>query len=378
MDTVLRTKLLVVALTTAFLGVSAVAVAEEDPEDQVEQAVEQADAEATEQQDEELDDPEEQEEEEVDEPEEQEDQADEQEDEPEQQDEQEDELEQQDEEADEPADEPEQQDEEIDEPADEPEQQEDEPVDQPDEQEDEDPWDDVDPDEPEVEEEEVDEDEEEEDEEDEEPFVPTFGAGVETGFFFTGMDRFDSYILEPNDHDTLDVLGAQHVELSIESEVLENLRISMFGGATFTWQQDPSMSGWYVGLEPAYVVGDDEWGMAIGVAGGIGGMGLNVDDEEVRMSLALLRPFVEARRYFTDNAAAYLRVGMNHWWPGNPRSEEMDLDTAPGDRELGTVQLQTGGVYLSAGARFGALQGLMDPEEMEEMEPTEQQQDDDD
>lgn len=338
MNAVLRKKLLVVAMATAFVGVSSVAAAEEEPEEelerQVEEAVEQADEEAGQ---------------EVDESE----QADEESDDAEEDEQPIDELEDE-----QPADELEDADEQ--EPWDEPEPQADEEV--------------IDEDEEEQQEQEEDEEDADEDEEeDEEPFAPTFGFGVDTGFFFSDLERFNEYILEPNDHGTLDVLGTQHIDLVVESEVLENLRISMLGGATFSWQRDPSAFGWYVGLEPAYAVGDDEWGMALGVSGAIGGLRLGADDEEVRMSLAMLRPFVEGRRYFSENVAAHLRVGFNHWWPGNPRSEQMDLDTAPGATELGTVQLQTGGLFIAAGARFGALQGLGEPEE--ELEATQQQDD---
>ncbi len=204
------------------------------------------------------------------------------------------------------------------------------------------------------------------DDEDEEPFSPSFGFGVETGYFFSDLARFNTYILEANDEATFDVLGTQHIDLAAESEVLENLRISILGGATFAWQTDPSLFGWYVGLEPAYVVGDEEWGLAIGLSGAIGGLRISVgDDAEAAMSVALLRPFVEARRYFTESTAGYLRLGFNQWYPNNIRSETLDLESDRGDAPLETVDLATGGVYVAAGARFGALQGLEEPEELE-------------
>lgn len=226
-----------------------------------------------------------------------------------------------------------------------------------------------------AEEEEEDEDEEEEEEE---PFAPTFAAGAETGIFFTDLARFNDYILEPNDREQFDILGTQHIDLVAESEVFENIRMSILGGATFSWQSDPSLFGWYVGVEPAYVAGDERWEMAIGISGSVGGMRIRVDDDQVAMSLVTLRPFFEGRHKFNEQAAGYIRIGFNQWYPRNPRSETLDLESPRGDGELTTVDLSTGGLYVAAGARFGALEGIAEPEELEPTQQDDQpdQQDD--
>jgi len=215
------------------------------------------------------------------------------------------------------------------------------------------------------------EDGDDEADEDDEPFSPTVAFGLETGFFFSDMARFDDYVLEPNDQDALDALGAQHLDLAAESEVLEHLRVSILGGMTFGWQGDPSLFGWYIGLEPAYTVGDDEWSMALGASAGIGGLRISADDEQARMSLVMLRPFLEVRRQFSENLAAYLRGGFNQWYPGSARSDDWDLEAPTGAQELEVQHLATGGPFIATGFRFGALDGLSDPEEDGELEATE-------
>lgn len=214
------------------------------------------------------------------------------------------------------------------------------------------------------------EEEDEEADEDDEPFSPTVALGLETGFFFSDMARFNDYVLEPNDQDTLDVLGAQHLDLVAESEVLEHLRVSILGGMTFGWQGEPSLFGWYIGLEPAYTVGDDEWSMALGASAGIGGLRISADDEQARMSLVMLRPFLEVRRQFSENLAGYLRGGFNQWYPGNARSDTWELEAPTGAQELGVQHLSTGGPFIATGFRFGALDGLSDPEEDGQLEAT--------
>lgn len=194
------------------------------------------------------------------------------------------------------------------------------------------------------------------DEGEEQAYEPTFGVGVDLGFFFTDMGRFNSYILEPNQSDLFDVHGSQHIDLVVESKVFENFRLSLFGGVTTPWVREPSLLGWYVGLEPAYVAGDDTWEMAVGVSAGVGSLGIKTSDaEEMKASLTVLRPFLEVRRLFDTRAAIYLRGGFNQWYLRNPRSDDLDL-TAPGARrELAGVDLATGGIYLALGARFGTL-----------------------
>lgn len=385
MKTVVRTKLFLLVVAAVFVGAGSVAVAQdqESPDDaEVEEAEELAQQEADEQPAEQ-DDPADEDEEDGDEADEEgEETADDEDDEAEEVADEE-----------EPADEDEPRDDLEDDVApedDEADEQQEEVADEEDEETDEEePWDDLEEEaeqeaaeqqeeaEQEVaEQEEAEEEAEEEQEEaEEDPFSPTIGVGLDTGLFFTSLTRFNDYILEPNDRDTFGVLGTQNLDLSVESEVVENFRVAILGGTTFAWQRDPSLFGWYVGLEPAYVAGDDEWGLGVGLSGAVGGLRITTeDDDRVAMSLARMRMFVEVRRYFSENLAAQVRGGWNHWWPSNPRSDELDLE-APhrADTTLDATDLETGGPFLSVGVRFGALQGLEDPDEME---PPEEPEDD--
>ena len=209
----------------------------------------------------------------------------------------------------------------------------------------------------------------ESEDEEEDRFSPTFGFGVETGYFFSDLARFNTQVLVPNDTDTFSALGTQHIDLVLESIFIENIRMSVLGGMTFAWQSEPSLSGWYVGLEPAYVAGDNEWEMAVGVSAAVGSLRVTTaEDDQLNTSLTMLRPFLEVRRHLTDGSAAYVRGGFNQWYPRNPRSEDLDLINPQG-RELSTVDLATGGVYLAVGVRFGSLQGMVLPEEEVEPEP---------
>ncbi len=204
----------------------------------------------------------------------------------------------------------------------------------------------------------LDEEEDEEEVDEERPFSPTLAIGLETGYFFTDLARFNEYLLVPNDADPFSVISTQHVDLVVESEVVENLRLSILGGMTFAWQDDPSLFGWYVGLEPAFVAGDDVWQMAIGSTVGVGGLRVTAGEDQVATSVTVLRPFLEVRRSVADMTGLYVRAGFNQWFPRNPRSETFDVSHPSIDRDLAAPELGTGGLYISAGFRFGALQGL--------------------
>lgn len=196
-----------------------------------------------------------------------------------------------------------------------------------------------------------------EDEEDPfaEPFEPTFGGRVELGWFFTDYERFNNYVLEPNGLEQLDRSGAMHIDLGVEAMVIRGLRVSVVGGASFNTQGDPSVGAWYVGLEPAYAVGDNTWEMAVGLSAMVGSLQLAAGDDEMNTSLTVLRPFFEVSRHFPDaHSAVYLRAGFNQWHVYNPTSSTLNLVADDGG-QLDSFWLSDGGFYLAIGGRFGRL-----------------------
>ncbi|RAL24950.1 hypothetical protein DL240_01700 [Lujinxingia litoralis] len=192
------------------------------------------------------------------------------------------------------------------------------------------------------------------------PFETTVGGRLELGLFFTDYERLNDYVLAPNNQELIDGNVAQHIDLAIEAMVVRNLRVSVLGGAAFNYQGDPSVSSWYVGLEPAYAVGNRTWEMAVGLSAMFGGQQLSVGEHEMDTSLTVLRPFFEVSRHFPDAySAVYLRAGFNQWHVYNPRSETLDLEIQRGE-ELDSFWLSDGGFYLAIGGRFGKL---VQPEE---------------
>ncbi|TXD35309.1 hypothetical protein FRC98_15965 [Lujinxingia vulgaris] len=175
------------------------------------------------------------------------------------------------------------------------------------------------------------------------------------GWFFTDFGRFNEYVLEPNDRAVFDDEGATHIDLAVEVMFIRGLRLSVTGGATFNWASDPSVGAWYIGLEPAYAVGDNTWEMAVGLSAMVGSMQLAVGDDEMNTSLTVLRPFFEVSRHFPDAySAVYLRAGFNQWHIHNPTSDTLNLEAADGE-ELDSFWLSDGGFYLAIGGRFGKL-----------------------
>ena len=192
--------------------------------------------------------------------------------------------------------------------------------------------------------------------EEESGFVPTYGYGLETGFFFTDLARFNRAILESNDTAAFETAGLQHTEVGVESVLVENFRLGVHVGTLVPWHRSPSLVAWYVGMEPAYVAGDETWEMAVGATVSVGALTLYTEEgARVSTSLTLLRPFLEVRRHMLEGRAVYLRGGFSQLYPGSPRSEELVLENVLG-RALTTVDLSTGGIYLALGFRYGRLQ----------------------
>ena len=198
-------------------------------------------------------------------------------------------------------------------------------------------------------------DEDEEDDPFDEPFEMTWGGRVETGWFFTDFGRFNEYVLEPNGRAVFEGGGASHIDLSVEAMFIRGLRLSVTGGASFNWGSDPSVGAWYIGLEPAYAVGDNTWEMAVGLSAMVGSLQLAVGEDEMNTSLTVLRPFFEVSRHFPDaSSAVYLRAGFNQWHIYNATSDTLNLEAADGG-ELDSFWLSDGGFYLAIGGRFGKL-----------------------
>ena len=198
-------------------------------------------------------------------------------------------------------------------------------------------------------------DEDEEDDPFDEPFEMTWGGRVETGWFFTDFGRFNEYVLEPNGRAVFEGEGASHIDLSVEAMFIRGLRLSVTGGASFNWGSDPSVGAWYIGLEPAYAVGDNTWEMAVGLSAMVGSLQLAIGEDEMNTSLTVLRPFFEVSRHFPDaSSAVYLRAGFNQWHIYNATSDTLNLEAADGG-ELDSFWLSDGGFYLAIGGRFGKL-----------------------
>ncbi|RDV37982.1 hypothetical protein DV096_09205 [Bradymonadaceae bacterium TMQ3] len=196
---------------------------------------------------------------------------------------------------------------------------------------------------------------EEDDDPFDEPFEMTWGGRVEAGWFFTDFGRFNEYVLEPNGRAAFDDGGATHIDLAVEAMFIRGLRLSVTGGASFNWGGEPSVGAWYIGLEPAYAVGDNTWEMAVGLSAMVGSLQLAVGEDEMNTSLTVLRPFFEVSRHFPDaSSAVYLRAGFNQWHIYNPTSDTLNLEAADGG-ELDSFWLSDGGFYLAIGGRFGKL-----------------------
>ncbi|QDG52585.1 OmpA family protein [Persicimonas caeni] len=202
---------------------------------------------------------------------------------------------------------------------------------------------------------------EDEDGEDDEPaesahgsyeWKPSWGGGVEAGVFFSDLDRWNRNLLE--DEAQFDTSTIWHFDGAVEASFIEGTRLSVFGGFTTPFADNPSLTAWYVGLEPAFAFRRDEWEMAVGLSTGVGGTNLSVDpDKSADTKLVLLRPFLEVRRYLSESAAVYVRGGFNQWLPFDVATEG-GLQFGEDVRDTNEEELDEGGAYLALGVRFGS------------------------
>ncbi|TDP76455.1 OmpA family protein [Bradymonas sediminis] len=181
---------------------------------------------------------------------------------------------------------------------------------------------------------------------------PSWGAGVEAGVFFNGLERWNANLLDGQRE--FDTNALYHFDAAVEASLLEGTRLSVFGGYTTPFVDNPSFGAWYIGVEPAFAFRRDMWEMAIGMGVAMGQAGVSVDpDMSADTSLVLLRPFLEVRRYLGTNAAVYLRGGFNQFLPYDVETDGLTFGTNI-QSNTSSDELNEGGPYLALGLRFGS------------------------
>ncbi|MFU8804714.1 MAG: OmpA family protein [Bradymonadaceae bacterium] len=183
---------------------------------------------------------------------------------------------------------------------------------------------------------------------------PSWGFGLEAGYFFTDLDRWNEYILARNGMPTFDTMGVWNFDLVAEASLIEFTRLSLFGGIGTPFSSDPQLSAWYIGLEPALAFRGGSWELALGLGAAVGNAQVSGDDDRSFDAMFyLLRPFLEGRYYVSESFATYARVGFSSWLAREPRSDTLDLTQDDG-RPIEAQSLNEGGVYLAVGFRFGS------------------------
>jgi outer membrane protein OmpA-like peptidoglycan-associated protein len=182
---------------------------------------------------------------------------------------------------------------------------------------------------------------------------PSWGGGVEAGVFFNSLDRWNRNLLDDQEP-VFDTSTVWHFDGAIEASFIEGTRLTLFGGLSTPFTDNPSLTAWYVGLEPAFAFRRDMWEMGIGLSAGIGATSTEIDpNQSADTTLVLLRPFLEVRRYLNENAAVYVRGGFTQWLPFDISTEggvPFQEDGAPNSNN----ELDEGGAYLALGVRFGS------------------------
>src|SRR5690554_723173 len=188
---------------------------------------------------------------------------------------------------------------------------------------------------------------------------PSWGAGVEGGIFFNGMDRWNTHLLDG--HREFDINRIYHFDAAVEASFFEGTRLTLFGGYTTPFVDNPSFSAWYIGLEPAFAFRRDMWEMAIGLGVAMGQAGVEVDPNlSADANIVLLRPFLEVRRYLGEHAAIYLRGGFNQFLPFDLETDGLTLGSY--EQSTNEDQLDEGGPYLALGLRFGSYPAHVKPD----------------
>lgn len=185
----------------------------------------------------------------------------------------------------------------------------------------------------------------------------SFGGGIEYGLFFSGLQRWNSNLLEPSDAPTFSHGALSSITLAAEASLLEGSRITAFGGFESPFSAGPSIRAVYGGLEPAFAYRRGDWALSLGAGFGIGRVDLSTGQgESLSAGLFMLRPAIEVRRYFNESIAGYGRLGWNQWLPHSAETQgDLSIEVRRNARAQVTDEqlLQEGGLFLSFGARFG-------------------------
>jgi outer membrane protein OmpA-like peptidoglycan-associated protein len=202
-----------------------------------------------------------------------------------------------------------------------------------------------------------DEDDEDEDKDESEhgsyEWKPSYGFGVEAGFFATRLDRWNEYLLASNDQPEFSTSGLWHFDFAAEGSFFEGTRFAVFGGVSTPFHSDPSLLAFYGGVEPAFAFRRDFWELALGTQIGLGAAQLELESgESANTGLAVVRPFIEVRRYFNERLAVYLRGGFSGWMPFNVDTEDLFFGSGPTNPGQAS-DLQEGGAFFALGTRFG-------------------------
>jgi OmpA-OmpF porin, OOP family len=183
---------------------------------------------------------------------------------------------------------------------------------------------------------------------------PSWGGGLEVGFFFTDLERLNKHLLVPSGARGFDTDVALNLDLALEISPFEISRFTLFGGVQSPITDNPNVTAIYVGVEPAFAFRKDMWEVAIGVGVGLGSADIESDTGSATGDLLLMRPFIEGRRYLSTFMASYLRVGFNYWHFYGVEESGLQLEQAPVLNEPNTSLLDEGGLYVSLGIRFGS------------------------
>ncbi|MBA2664300.1 MAG: OmpA family protein [Bradymonadaceae bacterium] len=181
---------------------------------------------------------------------------------------------------------------------------------------------------------------------------PSYGFGVEGGYFYTMLDRWNTHLLSPNNAPFFDTAGVFNLDLALEASFLESTRLTLFAGMATPFSDDPSLRATYFGLEPAFAFREGNWEVALGIGAALGWITAESGGSSATANAIVLRPFVEGRRYLNSWSALYVRLGFNQWYAHGIESDNFELTRLDG-QALRPNDLHEGGLYGAIGVRFG-------------------------
>jgi len=182
----------------------------------------------------------------------------------------------------------------------------------------------------------------------------SYGAGLEYGLFFNGLDRWNENLLRPNGAPEFETDALSAFTFFAEASLLEGTRLSVFGGVEKPFSDNPSITAVYGGVEPAFAFRRNFWEIALGLGVGFGNVSLETNDgREFSSNLAILRPTIEVRRYVNELVAGYLRFGFNQWLPFGADPDPLQIAVEPEQPTDAESLIQEGGFYAALGVRFG-------------------------